>query len=645
MPARRAHVMPPTPLQSRLAASLAGVPIILMLAILLLTPAAALSHEIEREASSLLDWTSPVAPPQLVARSHPLYEPEFALLDRGIVGRAPLDAQPLQNNAPTPLNLAPGSSACYVVQKSVIFGGSENAGSSTSSRELKRDEDVEARADHAKQPSNDKSESSGTPTKTLYLSANTCLQPQIVSSKGASEAPPQLRIYISTSSKDGCPDPTKPAAGVQSKAFEQGAVMYGLNATGDVYVTVAAPDVTDKFQGIYNFEIAASTDAYYYQYSSQNGQLLWMDSDATSALLQTASLTNDRNKISSIIKGDPQYDLFVQATKAPVLDGLMRSVCGMNNVAQIASKRLDNGQMNNNEMVRTKMTDKGPGGWPRQQFYFQGLNSSTSYYGILVKHGNSTASSKRQSTGVIGGGGIVFPPTDFQTSAGTNCNLITDLDFCEDVQWAAPGNNKYNNTELGNIYDAYAKSMYSNFQKVMMQIPCEAPSTQRYSLAANCDNCTTAYKQWLCAVAIPRCEDFSTQSNYTIPRNAAQAFPNGTFLPDALRNELMQTPAFNTSRTSFIDEVIAPGPYREILPCADLCYGVVQGCPAAMGFGCPRPGKLGFNVSYALRDRNGGAVSCNYPGEPRTQVSASGATAPSMMLLVGVLGLGSMVLL
>jgi calcium channel MID1 len=397
-----------------------------MLAILLLTPAAALSHEIEREASSLLDWTSPVAPPQLVARSHPLYEPEFALLDRGIVGRAPLDAQPLQNNAPTPLNLAPGSSACYVVQKSVIFGGSENAGSSTSSRELKRDEDVEARADHAKQPSNDKSESSGTPTKTLYLSANTCLQPQIVSSKGASEAPPQLRIYISTSSKDGCPDPTKPAAGVQSKAFEQGAVMYGLNATGDVYVTVAAPDVTDKFQGIYNFEIAASTDAYYYQYSSQNGQLLWMDSDATSALLQTASLTNDRNKISSIIKGDPQYDLFVQATKAPVLDGLMRSVCGMNNVAQIASKRLDNGQMNNNEMVRTKMTDKGPGGWPRQQFYFQGLNSSTSYYGILVKHGNSTASSKRQSTGVIGGGGIVFPPTDFQTSAGMYSPHVRD---------------------------------------------------------------------------------------------------------------------------------------------------------------------------------------------------------------------------
>lgn len=228
---------------------------------------------------------------------------------------------------------------------------------------------------------------------------------------------------------------------------------------------------------------------------------------------------------------------------------------------------------------------------------------------------------------------------------GTNCNLITDLDFCDDVQWAAPGNTKYNNTELGNLYDNYAKTMYGYFQNAMMQIPCEAPSTQRYSLAANCSNCTVAYKQWLCAVAIPRCEDFSTGSNYTIPRNVAQAFPNGTFLPDEPRQQLMQTLAFNSSRNAFIDEVIAPGPYKEILPCADLCYGVVQGCPAAMGFGCPLADQRGFNLSYGLRDPDGKAVTCNYPGEPRTIVNAARAIMPSMMLLVSFVGLGSGLLL
>lgn len=630
-----------TPLQSRLAASLVGLLVVLMLYILLFAPTAALALELA--APPLSDLTTPAEPLRLDAESHSFYEPDFALFDRGIVGRAPVDSTPLQNNIPIPLNLEPGASACYVVQKSVIFSGSGNSGSSSSKQELKRDDqDLDRRADDDNNTPND-DQGSG-PTRTLYLSANTCLQPHSTSSD-ASSTPPQLRFFISTSSKDGCPDVTKPAAGVQSKAFVEGAVMYSLNATGDVYVTVSAPNVTKDFQGIYNFEIAASIDAYYYQYNSKDGQLLWMDSDAKSALLQTAALTSNTSQIQSIMNAGPQYELYVQGSKAPILDGLTRSVCGMNNVAQIASKRLDNGQMNNNELVRTKMTDKGPGGWPRQQYYFEGLNSSSSYSGILVKVVNTTTSSKRQSTGVIGGGGTVFPPTDFQTSAGTNCNLITDLDFCDDVQWAAPGNNKFNNTELGNLYDAYAKQMYANFQNVMMQIPCEAPSTQRYSLAVNCNNCTVAYKQWLCAVAIPRCEDFSKQNNYTIPRNVAQSFPNGTFLPDALRQELMKTPAFNTSRTTFIDEVIAPGPYKEILPCADLCYGVVQGCPAAIGFGCPEAGKLGFNVSYGLRDPNGGAVTCNYPGEPRTQVSASGAIKPSMVLLLSALGLGSGLLL
>ncbi|UKZ83600.1 hypothetical protein TrVFT333_011409 [Trichoderma virens FT-333] len=590
-----------TPLQSRLAASLAGLLVVLMLYILLFAPTAALALELA--APPLSDSTTPAEPLQLGAESHQLYEPDFALFDRGIVGRAPVDATPLQNNVPIPLNLEPGATACYVVQKSVIFSGSGNSGSSSSKRELEGDQDLDRRDDNTNTPNNNQGSSA---TRTLYLSANTCLQPHNITADAST--PPQLRFLISTSSKDGCPDATKPAAGVQSKAFEQGAVMYSLNATDDVYITVAAPSVSKDFQGIFNFEIAASIDAYYYQYSSQNGQLLWMDSDAKSALLQTASLTSNKSQISSILNAGPQYELYVQGTKAPILDGLTRSVCGMNNVAQIASKRLDNGQMNNNELVRTKMTDKGPGGWPRQQFYFQGLTSSSSYSGILVKYGNSTANSKRQSTGVIGGGGTVFPPTDFQTSAGTNCNLITDLDFCDDVQWAAP--------EITNL------------------------TIRNLEIST-----TLAYKQWLCAVAIPRCEDFSNQSNYTIPRNAAQAFPNGTFLPDEVRQDLMKTPAFNTSRTSFIDEVIAPGPYKEILPCVDLCYGVVQGCPAAIGFGCPQAGKLGFNVSYGLRDRNGGAVSCNYPGEPRTQVSASGAVTPSLALLIGALGLGSSLLL
>ena len=36
-----------------------------------------------------------------------------------------------------------------------------------------------------------------------------------------------------------------------------------------------------------------------------------------------------------------------------------------------------------------------------------------------------------------------------------------------------------------------------------------------------------------------------------------------------------------------IDQIIKPGPWKEVLPCEDLCYQLVQSCPAALDFACP----------------------------------------------------------
>lgn len=173
-----------------------------------------------------------------------------------------------------------------------------------------------------------------------------------------------------------------------------------------------------------------------------------------------------------------------------------------------------------------------------------------------------------------------------------------------------------------------------------MQIPCETDPTSRYSLARGCDDCRNAYKRWLCTVAIPRCEDYTSDNFFTIIRNAGQPFPNGTLVPDEERQQLMQKTFHNSSRNRFIDEAIKPGPYREILPCEDICYEVVQSCPAAIGFSCPRPGWPGFNASYGervlerqqLADPN--MVVCNYPGEPRTRMSTGNTVFPPGMLLV-----------
>lgn len=214
--------------------------------------------------------------------------------------------------------------------------------------------------------------------------------------------------------------------------------------------------------------------------------------------------------------------------------------------------------------------------------------------------------------------------------------MVTNLDFCDDIQYAIPGNTeKFKDDSLGKKYDDYAKEMYDNFEKALMQVQCEAPSTKMYSLMKGCDDCRKAYKKWLCTVVMPRCEDFTSDSPHTIVRNAGQAFPNGTKLSD---NELAaySQPVFNTSRNKFIDDQIAPGPYKELLPCDDLCYEVVQSCPAALKFACPLSRFREFNSSYGKRNLDDKDVTCNYPGEPRTRVGAAANVAFNTVFLAAM---------
>lgn len=110
-------------------------------------------------------------------------------------------------------------------------------------------------------------------------------------------------------------------------------------------------------------------------------------------------------------------------------------------------------------------------------------------------------------------------------------------------------------------------------------------------------------------MTIPRCEDFSKNHDFLAPRGASQKFINGSSLPttDALRHRV----ASNSSRNPMIDSRIKPGPYKEILPCQDLCHDLVRKCPAALGFQCPGPKQV--NSSYGYRDPSG-SVTCSYLG-------------------------------
>ena len=627
-------------LQSRLAASLIASCLLILLYLTLFSPHFAVSLEIWELSPLALDAVD--ASPGAAARS-PLdvaYEPEFAAFDRSIIGRAPAGVTALTNNEAMPMNIPPGSTQFF------MFTVLEARGDTVSSLELRSEHDVTDPQVAIDTTATTSTSNTGLEmrlatrqtSRTVYISANTCEQPEVVDPSKTAQGPPQLTLFVSTSASNESPGPLGNAEEQVAVAFVEGAVMYNMTTSGDIFIGVSAPNVTSEFKGTYNLRIAASTDAYFYSYNvAEDADLIWVDSDAQGALLITHNLTQapDPQQEQKLMSTQP-YVMFAHNKKDHSINGLMHSYCGLQNHAQIAATK--NGQFSG--MVSTGMTKRGPGNLPKQQFFFTGLNSSAEYLGILAKNGNSSIS----GNGRVAGGGHVSKATQFSTKSGEllplvvsshaqilltngadhgNCGIIVDLAFCDQVAYSVPSNPNFGNaTQLAKFYDDYAAEMYKNFNRSLAQIACEAPSSQRYSLARNCSDCATAYKAWLCSVTIPRCEDFDNPAPYLHPRAMAQPFPNGDALDDAARAQLplANSLAYNSSRNSRIDKTIQPGPYKELLPCEDLCYDVVRSCPASMGFSCPQPGQIGFSSSYGRRAAAG--LTCNYPGSAH-QISGS----------------------
>ena len=206
-----------------------------------------------------------------------------------------------------------------------------------------------------------------------------------------------------------------------------------------------------------------------------------------------------------------------------------------------------------------------------------------------------------------------------------NCALLFNLTFCDSVAYAAPANPQTSNTNelLAQKYDNFASSLYQNFTFSLQQIPCNTTSSAQYSLARNCNDCDKAYRTWLCSVTIPRCEDFSNNSPYLLPRAVNESYAyvtvNKTFNATAASSNVN----YKSSRNPMIDNDIRPGPYKEMLPCKDICYDLVRSCPAALQFACPLEGH-GLNYSYGSPSKD--VVSCNSPW-----YSFSGAAGPRMM--------------
>ena len=108
--------------------------------------------------------------------------------------------------------------------------------------------------------------------------------------------------------------------------------------------------------------------------------------------------------------------------------------------------------------------------------------------------------------------------------------------------------------------------------------------------------------------------DFSNTASYLLPRAVNDSsYANATGGDLVFNSNNRNRLAFSSSRNPMIDTVIQPSPYKELLPCKDMCYNLTRSCPAALQFACPLEGH-GLNLSYGNPNPHpGGEIYCNSP--------------------------------
>ena len=97
--------------------------------------------------------------------------------------------------------------------------------------------------------------------------------------------------------------------------------------------------------------------------------------------------------------------------------------------------------------------------------------------------------------------------------------------------------------------NTFAIQVFANFERALSVYSC-----REYSRIWTCDNCTAAYKRWLCAALYRKCANRNT-----------------TGICD-----------FNFTRTN-----IQAIPTCIVKTCQDVCYDVVRKCPVHLEFTCP----------------------------------------------------------
>ncbi|CAI2165496.1 1988_t:CDS:10 [Funneliformis geosporum] len=343
----------------------------------------------------------------------------------------------------------------------------------------------------------------------IFITVTTCKAPLPNLNKNPKSPPAeQLEIWISTKIKN----PGHLNVDIPKE-----------NKTG-LYIGVFAPKLSDDYFGHYQFQIGASTKDFLLNLPTVKGLIL-DDTDHANALFRTVNTSSKQ----------PLYD--VTFVEHKYVDGISQSLCAYTE-NHLNSKNV------------TYMT-KEIYGKLQSLISISNLKNGTKY-SVLVKE-ESVNDPK------------FFVPIAFQTQSQNNCMIIKNLEFCDKVFYSVPKTiSKITEQELAIGYDNLAKSYFNNFELTIDQYPCDDKLRSKYSLVRNCNDCKEAYKDWICAIIIPRCAN--EDSSDGIERNKSRV---------EVSDETMK-----------IDQ-----PFVEIPPCIDLCYNITRSCPESFGFSCPNSSK------------------------------------------------------
>jgi calcium channel MID1 len=572
------------------------------------------------------------------------YEPDFGYLDRSLIGRQAAEVDKLTNDEKMEKDIDPQNIQYFVLEKNQLrlrrvvdipLEALETRGTDNGSEEAvldvlegtERDGIIDEGAENelAKRQAG---------SSRVWLTANTCRQPMPNGNvTNVSKNHPQLVMYVSNSTRNQKPGPAATQNTITNKTgilFDSGYISFEFNTSSDVYIGIAAPKLEDDWFGSWHYELAASTDGPYHSYNESDPFLYMIDTDSESTLFITYDLgdSNSTDVVNQLNKSNPFKMYAFEAGDYTPITGMEHSYCALKEQFNVNTTR--------NFTIDSNITTKFSGDdRPKTQFHVRNLQNAKTYNGFVVVEGGQEPFDI-PGVGMVRGGGKVFQAFNWTTKAGTlhshrnssskltstaddSCQVLSDLTFCDMVAYAVPSNTlyKYNDSGLAEIYDTKAREYYDGFNKSLQQVACDTTSEAQYSLARTCDDCARDYKNWLCLVLIPRCEDWSASDRWLWPRNINGPLPNGT-LPyhDNTTSEFQDSHrdrhAFNQSRNPLIDDQIKPGPYKEMLPCEDMCFDIVRSCPAQLGFACPN--QPGMQSAYGKKDENSDTLTCNFPG-------------------------------